>query len=218
MNQQAKYKLNQKVRILVKQHESLSGLTGLIIQIDDSLTFNNCIRYRIKLDRPFHADNGYTHYDVSRSENDIELFCPSPTEKTLMEKRDSLIHFSRNGRWGTCVSCPIENGIKMPEKCEYTGRQDHHLTIDDMAFNWNVIYKRHLEKEQAKNWTIFQDDDDLVGTKIVADDITQADLTCWYGNVRSIYLDDLNSPTFQGYAANKKRAREAVYEALKGVV
>ena len=36
----------------------------------------------------------------------------------------------RNGRWGTCVSCPRIDGEVFPEKCEYTKRYDHNLEVN----------------------------------------------------------------------------------------
>lgn len=36
----------------------------------------------------------------------------------------------RNGRWGTCVSCPREDGEVFPEKCEHTKRYDHNLEVN----------------------------------------------------------------------------------------
>lgn len=47
----------------------------------------------------------------------------------------ALADFARNGRWGTCASCPLDgDGRKVPELCEHTGRYDHLLTIDALAF------------------------------------------------------------------------------------
>jgi hypothetical protein len=38
--------------------------------------------------------------------------------------------FARNGRWGTCASCPrTRDGDVFPEFCEHTGRYDHQLTL-----------------------------------------------------------------------------------------
>lgn len=35
---------------------------------------------------------------------------------------------ARNGRWGTCVDCPRENGTVYPERCEFTARYDHNTS------------------------------------------------------------------------------------------
>lgn len=42
--------------------------------------------------------------------------------------------FDRNGRWGTCSSCPRNGrGDVFPEYCDYTDRYDHQLTIEGLA-------------------------------------------------------------------------------------
>lgn len=53
--------------------------------------------------------------------------------------RDGLQQFYRNGRWGTCGSCPRDSGGKhYPEFCENTNRYDHHLSIDGLANQINI--------------------------------------------------------------------------------
>lgn len=45
-----------------------------------------------------------------------------------------LVMYARNGRWGTCASCPRDgDGRELPELCEYTERYDHLLAIDSLA-------------------------------------------------------------------------------------
>lgn len=41
--------------------------------------------------------------------------------------------FARNGRWGTCSGCPLVDGRKFPERCAFTDRYDHHLTVNDLG-------------------------------------------------------------------------------------
>lgn len=46
----------------------------------------------------------------------------------------ALIDFARNGHWGTCVSCPLdEAGHRLPEACVMTDQYDHLLTITCLA-------------------------------------------------------------------------------------
>lgn len=50
------------------------------------------------------------------------------------EMKDHFVMFSRNGRWGTCASCPMDsNGMKYPEFCDYTKRSDHQLDVKELA-------------------------------------------------------------------------------------
>lgn len=46
--------------------------------------------------------------------------------------------YHRIGRWGTCVSCPIDNGIVYPEKCVETTRSDHQHDYRDILFQYNL--------------------------------------------------------------------------------
>lgn len=57
--------------------------------------------------------------------------------------KSGLIQFARNGRWGTCSGCPRdENGLILPELCEYTQRYDHNLTKSDLY----GLYERTKKK------------------------------------------------------------------------
>ena len=50
---------------------------------------------------------------------------------------DALRSFARNGRWGTCGSCPRDSdGSVYPEFCQETDRYDHNLAIDELAGAW----------------------------------------------------------------------------------
>jgi hypothetical protein len=52
--------------------------------------------------------------------------------------------FLRNGRWGTCVDCPMDSdGKQYPELCEHTARSDHHLSIEALVER----YRRTVPKE-----------------------------------------------------------------------
>lgn len=53
--------------------------------------------------------------------------------------------FTRNGRWGTCVSCPRAfDGEPFPEFCQHTDRYDHQLTLKDLAES----HERELERAE----------------------------------------------------------------------
>ena len=48
--------------------------------------------------------------------------------------RSANLQFSRNGRWGTCASCPRDSDGKVyPESCENTKRYDHNLDFDGLV-------------------------------------------------------------------------------------
>lgn len=48
--------------------------------------------------------------------------------------KDHFRQFARNGRWGTCVSCPRDSdGHAYPECCQFTERYDHNLDVDLLA-------------------------------------------------------------------------------------
>ena len=56
------------------------------------------------------------------------------TAYALRETADGFLQFYRNGRWGTCVSCPRDSHRRAyPEFCEFTDRYDHHLTATGLA-------------------------------------------------------------------------------------
>lgn len=48
---------------------------------------------------------------------------------TILQGIDLL---ERNGRWGTCVSCPRAERKVYPELCPNTKRYDHQLTRQEM--------------------------------------------------------------------------------------
>jgi hypothetical protein len=56
-------------------------------------------------------------------------------ERRLRERHQAaFVMFGRNGRWGTCASCPRDvNGNVYPEMCEYTERYDHNLTLGSLV-------------------------------------------------------------------------------------
>lgn len=72
------------------------------------------------------------------------VFPPPPISKELAERFET---FSRNGRWGTCTDCPRNHTTwkTYPEFCKFTKRQDHHLTADDLAHQFNN-YTRDLDR------------------------------------------------------------------------
>lgn len=54
-----------------------------------------------------------------------------PISRELSQR---FLQFSRNGRWGTCASCPHDTqGNVYPEFCCNTERYDHQLTVDDLT-------------------------------------------------------------------------------------
>jgi hypothetical protein len=67
--------------------------------------------------------------------------------RTLREKGDAFRQFSRNGRWGTCGCCPrdIQNNA-YPEYCEFTERQDHHLSATSLAESWEIRFRGNAPK------------------------------------------------------------------------
>lgn len=46
---------------------------------------------------------------------------------------DNFEQFRRNGRWGTCTSCPKIEGKAYPEMCVNTDRNDHKLTLEELV-------------------------------------------------------------------------------------
>lgn len=47
---------------------------------------------------------------------------------------DQFRCFARNGRWGTCASCPRDSDHNVyPEFCVYTERYDHQYDVDALA-------------------------------------------------------------------------------------
>lgn len=57
-----------------------------------------------------------------------------PKSPISSEVKDSFVQFSRNGRWGTCASCPRDdNNVAYPEFCENTNQADHNLNVDQLA-------------------------------------------------------------------------------------
>lgn len=60
-------------------------------------------------------------------------------ERMLDEHADKFRQFSRNGRWGTCGSCPFDHRTKTayPEFCKETNRYDHNLDADQLVSLWN---------------------------------------------------------------------------------
>ena len=67
------------------------------------------------------------------------------TEKQKKMHNSLLDHFKqfmRNGRWGTCASCPRDNqNHAYPEFCEYTDRYDHQLTLDELTESYKSYMK-----------------------------------------------------------------------------
>ncbi|HEY6117456.1 MAG TPA: hypothetical protein VI172_16000 [Candidatus Dormibacteraeota bacterium] len=64
------------------------------------------------------------------------------TALALRERADAFRQFARNGRWGTCVDCPMDRrGDAYPEFCEHTTRCDHRLTADGLAENYMHFYR-----------------------------------------------------------------------------
>ena len=57
--------------------------------------------------------------------------------------RQALVCYTRNGRWGTCASCPWEDGKVWPHSCEFTDRPDHQLTLDALV--------AQIERHQCEN-------------------------------------------------------------------
>lgn len=60
------------------------------------------------------------------------------SHKEMLRKAPSIVdgfnQFARNGRWGTCVSCPMTSDNKaIPEACENTDRYDHQLTLEQLS-------------------------------------------------------------------------------------
>ena len=45
---------------------------------------------------------------------------------------DMLEQYARNGKWGTCVNCPIENDMTYPERCKFFKRYDHDLDKESL--------------------------------------------------------------------------------------
>lgn len=59
--------------------------------------------------------------------------------RAAAEMQSALADFSRNGRWGTCGSCPCDGqGRKLPELCENTSDASHQLNIDSLAKQFNL--------------------------------------------------------------------------------
>jgi hypothetical protein len=57
-----------------------------------------------------------------------------PRAHAVAELKCAFADFSRNGRWGTCASCPQDGyGRKLPELCEFTEQPDHQFDIDGLA-------------------------------------------------------------------------------------
>lgn len=42
--------------------------------------------------------------------------------------------YARIQRWGSCADCPTANLTVYPERCKNTDRHDHHLSIDQLAY------------------------------------------------------------------------------------
>lgn len=56
----------------------------------------------------------------------------------LSHTRDGFACFMRNGRWGTCGSCPrLTDGTVLPELCPDTERGDHQLTLEGLVDQYN---------------------------------------------------------------------------------
>ena len=46
--------------------------------------------------------------------------------------------FMRNGRWGTCGSCPHDgSGRVLPELCKNTSESDHNLTLEQLVQHYH---------------------------------------------------------------------------------
>lgn len=72
------------------------------------------------------------------------MFEKSPHETAIQRQSlDRWDQFLRNGRWGTCASCPVSGDRKqLPELCENTKRYDHNLTANELFEQ----YKQFVEK------------------------------------------------------------------------
>ena len=56
----------------------------------------------------------------------------------LAHTREAFACFMRNGRWGTCGSCPrLADGMVVPELCPNTEGSDHHLTLEGLVDQYN---------------------------------------------------------------------------------
>lgn len=47
----------------------------------------------------------------------------------------------RNGRWGTCGTCPRRGRDVFPEECQFTDRYDHHIASRELG----RIYQHHVD-------------------------------------------------------------------------
>ena len=57
--------------------------------------------------------------------------------------REAFVHFSRNGRWGTCGFCPRDvDGHAYPEFCQYRDRGDHMLALSGLTEQHERYVKR----------------------------------------------------------------------------
>lgn len=57
-----------------------------------------------------------------------------PTARALSATAHAFRAFARNGRWGTCSSCPRDSaGQAYPEFCQHTTRGDHYLDAAGLA-------------------------------------------------------------------------------------
>jgi hypothetical protein len=73
----------------------------------------------------------------------MKLFMDAKTKIALSQMRDHFMMFGRNGRWGTCASCPRDSmGNVYPEFCDYTEREDHRLEAIDLAKMWEILYEK----------------------------------------------------------------------------
>lgn len=66
-------------------------------------------------------------------------------ERGQREMNKHFIMFGRNGRWGTCASCPCDSlGMNYPEFCPDTRRGDHHLTVEQLGESWRIKTENRL--------------------------------------------------------------------------
>ena len=55
---------------------------------------------------------------------------------------DAFEQFMRNGRWGTCGSCPTgSEGRRFPEMCDNTARTDHHLDLESLCSQYQLAHQ-----------------------------------------------------------------------------
>lgn len=59
---------------------------------------------------------------------------------------DAFHAFARNGRWGTCVSCPRDSEHNVfPEFCQNTDRYDHNIGAAELA---ETFFHQHDQRNK----------------------------------------------------------------------